>query len=142
MPFRYYINPELNIVLFVGKETVTGSEYFKAAEAASQDKLRKWGMVTIIDIFSVETDFELQDIKYAIEFNDKLPEKGLEPEQVVALSKSKGMYLISETFKLLPSNIPIKFEVVSTLDDLISLLNISERREEFISFYNQCKFGN
>ena len=140
MAIRYYINPELNIILFVGKETVTGSEYFQAAEAASQDKLRKWGMVTIIDVLSVETDFDLQDIKRAIAFNDKLPEKGFEPERVIALTASKGMHFVGEAMKALSNKIPIKFEVVSTLDELISLLKLSERKQEFISFYNKCKF--
>jgi hypothetical protein len=140
MPFRYYINTELNIILFVGEGIVTGSEYFKAANIAFQDKCRTWGMATIIDILFLETDFELQDMKHALAFNNTLPEKGLQPEQVIALTESKGMYLISETFKLLPSSIPIKFEVVTTLDELISLLKLSEHRQEFISFYNKCKF--
>ncbi len=140
MSIRYYINPELNIILFVGKGIVTGSEYFKAAGIATEDKLRKWGMVTIIDVFSVETDFDLQDMKHAIEFNNELPKKGLEPEQVILLTESKGMHFIDEAIKALSSKIPIKFDVVSTLDELISLLNISERKQEFISFYNKCKF--
>jgi hypothetical protein len=139
MSIRYYINPELNIILFVGKEIVTGSEYFRAANMAAQDKLRKWGMVTIIDILSMETDFELQDLKHAIAINNTLPEKGLEPEQVIALTESKGMHFVGEAMKALSNKIPIKFEVASTLDEVISLLNIPERKQEFISFYNKCK---
>lgn len=141
MAIRYYINPELNLILYIGDKIVTGSEYFKAAETAAHDKLRKWGMVTIIDILSAETDFDLQDIKRAIAFNDKLPEYGMEPEEVIALTQSKGVRLIGETLKLLPSITPVKFEVVGTLDELITLLNMQEYRHEFISFYNACKTG-
>ena len=140
MPIRYYINPELNIILFIAKELITGSEYFKAAETASQDKLRKWGMVTVIDVLSAEIDFDLQDIKRAIAFNNALPENGLEPEQVIALTESKSMHFVGEAMKALSNKIPIKFEVVGTLDELISLLKISEHKQEFISFYNKCKF--
>ena len=139
MPFRYYINPAFNVILLVGQDIVTGAEYFDTANAASQDKLRTWGMVTVIDILAVETDFDLQDIKRAIAFNDTLPKAGLEPERVIAFTVSRGMHFIGETFKLLPSKIPLKFEVVSTLEELISLLGISERKQEFISFYYECK---
>ena len=140
MPIRYYISPELNIILFIGKGLITGSEYFKAAETASQDKLRKWGMVTVIDVLSAEIDFDLQDIKRAIAFNNALPENGLEPEQVIALTESKSMHFVGEAMKALSNMIPIKFEVVDTLDELISLLQISEHKQEFFSFYNKCKF--
>lgn len=142
MPLRYHINPELNIVLLIGEGLVTGAEYFKTAENASLDKLRTWGMVTIIDILSAETDFELQDMRRAIEFTNNLSQKGLDPEQVVALTNSKSIFLIGETLKMLPSKISIKFDVFNTLDDLISSLGLSERRQEITTFYNQCKFGH
>ena len=141
MPIRYCISPELNIILYVGEEILTGSEYFKAAELASLDEHRKWGMTTIVDILSVEADFDLEDMHRAIDFAKNLPQKGLEPEQVVLLTHSKGIYLISNALKMMSDKNPIKVDVVSTLDDLISLLGFSERRQEFIRFYNEFKFG-
>ena len=126
----------------IGKGIVTGSEYFQAAEAASQDKLRKWGMATIIDVFSAEADFDLKDMRFAIDFNDKLSEKGLEPERVAILTRSKGIRLIIDTMKLLPSNLPIKIEVFNTVEDLVSSLGFSEQKQEFIEFYNKHNFRN
>ena len=41
MPIRYRINPELNIILFIGEGLMTGSEYFKAQELAELDEHRK-----------------------------------------------------------------------------------------------------
>ncbi len=140
MAIRYYINPDLNIILYVGEKIVTGSEYFQAAKTASQDKLRKWGMVTIIDVLSAEVDFELKDMRFAIDINDTLSEKGLEPEKVAVLTRSKGIRLIADTMKLLPSNLPIKIEVFNTVEDLISSLGFSEQKQEFIEFYNKHKF--
>ena len=140
MPIRYRISPELNIILYVGEKILTGSEYFKAAELASLDEHRKWGMTTIVDILSVEADFDLEDMHRAIDFSKNLPQKGLEPEQVVLLTHSKGIYLISNALKMMSDKISIKVDAVSTLDDLISLLGFSERRQEFIRFYNEFKF--
>ncbi len=141
MPFHYHIHPALNIILMIGEGLVTGDEYFNAAEKASKDALRTWGMVTIIDILSAEADFELQDMRRAIEFNNQLSQKGLAPEPVAALTNSKGIFLIGETLKMLPSKIPIKFDTFNTLDDLITSLGLSEHRQEIIAFYNRCKFG-
>ena len=142
MTIRYYINPDLNIILYVGEKIVTGSEYFQAAKTASQDKLRKWGMVTIIDVLSAEVDFELKDMRFAIDINDNLSEKGLEPEEVAVLSHSKGIRLIADTLKLLPSNSAIKLEVFNTVEDLISSLGFSEQKQEFLEFYNKHKLHN
>jgi hypothetical protein len=140
MPFRYHINSELNIILIIGEGLVTGSEYFKVAEIASQDKLRKWGMVTIVDLLSAELDFELKDIRRVIEFTNNLTLKGFEPEEVAALASSKGIHLIGETLKLLSGNVPVKISVFTTLDELISSLGLSEHKQELVSFYNRCKF--
>ncbi|MBP6178167.1 MAG: hypothetical protein KA473_06360 [Anaerolineales bacterium] len=141
MPIRCYINPEFNLILFIGDGLVTGSDYFKAAEIASQDKLRKWGMVTIVDLLSAETDFELQDMRFAIEFTNNLSRKKLEPEQVIALTSSKAIHLISDSLKLLPSKVPVKLDLLNSVDELISFLGISERKQEFMAFYDQCKNG-
>ena len=126
----------------IGEGIVTGSEYFQAAKTASQDKLRKWGMVTIIDVLSAEVDFELKDMRFAIDINDNLSEKGLEPEEVAVLSHSKGIRLIADTLKLLPSNSAIKLEVFNTVEDLISSLGFSEQKQEFLEFYNKHKLCN
>ena len=140
MPIRYCISPELNIILYIGEELMTGSEYFNAAGLAYLDERRKWGMITIVDILSVETDFDLEDMHHAIDFSKNLPQKGLEPEQVVLLTNSKGISLISNAIKMMSNTIAIKLDVVNTLDDLTSLLGFSERKQEFIQFYNECKF--
>jgi len=141
MPIHYHINPELNLILFIGEGLVTGSDYFKTAEIASQDKLRKWGMVTIVDLLSAETDFELQDMRFAIEFTNSLSRKSLEPEQVIAITSSKAIKLISDSLKLLPSKVPIKLDLVETIDELISFLGITEQRQDFLIFYESCKNG-
>lgn len=139
MPIRYYINPEFNLILFIGEGLVTGSDYFKTAEIAFQDKLRKWGMVTIVDLLSCETDFELQDMRFAIESTNSLSRKMLEPEQVIALTSSKAIRLITDSLKLMPSKVPIKLDLFSTIEELIVFLNISDRKQEFMIFYDQCK---
>lgn len=141
MTFRYHIHPELNIILMVGEGLVTGDEYFNTAEKASKDALRTWGMITIIDILSAEADFELKDMRRAIEFNNQLSQQGLAPEPVAALTNSKSIFLIGETLKMLPSKTPIKFDTFNTLDDLITSLGLSEHRQAITAFYNRCKFG-
>ena len=139
MPIRYYISPELNIILFIGEGLMTGSEFFKAAESTKYDEHRKWGMTTIVDALSAETDFELEDMHLAIDFTNNLSTKNLEPEQVAVLTNSKGIQLISNAMKILPSKVPIKFDVFNTVDELISSLGFSERKQEFIQFYNESK---
>ena len=142
MPLRYYISPELNIILFIGEGLLTGSEFFKVADLVEHDERRKWGMITIVDALSAETDFELEDMHHAIDFTNNLSQKGIEPEQVVVLTHSKGIQLISNAIKILSSKVPIKFDVYNTLDELISSLGFLEHKQEFIQFYNESKFGN
>ena len=139
MPLRYYISPELNIILFIGEGLLTGSEFFKAADLVEHDERRKWGMVTIVDALSAEVDFELEDMHHVIDFTNNLSQKGLEPEQVVVLTYSKGIQLISNTIKMLSSKTPVKFDVFNTLDELISSLGFSEHKQEIIQFYNESK---
>lgn len=142
MPIRYNISPELNIILYIGEGLITGTEFFKAAELAKYDERRKWGMITIIDIFSAEADFDLEDMHFVINFTNNLSQKGLEPEQVIVLSHSKGIRLIGDTIKLMSNKAPVKVDVFSTLDDLVSSLFISESKQEFIQFYNDSKTKN
>ena len=139
MPVRYHISPELNIVLYICEGLTTGSEYFDAAETASHDALRQWGMVTIVDLFAAEVDFHLQDLRRVVEFTDSLAQRGLEPEPVIALTHSKGILLAGEALKLFPSKLPVKFDVLDTVDDLIDAYGYAGHRQEFLSFYNECK---
>ncbi len=141
MPIRFTISPELNIILYIGEGLMTGSEFFKAANLAEHDERRKWGMITIVDVLSAGLDFELEDMQLVINYTNNLPKKGLEPEQYVVLTHSKGIRLIGDTIKMLSSEVPIKFDVFSTLDDLISSLVFSEHKQEFIQFYNESKLG-
>jgi len=139
MPIKYFINTEFNIILFIGNQILTGVEYFKAANQAYHDEKRKWGMTTIIDVLSAEADFEVNDMHIAIKFANELAKKGVKPEPVIILTYSKGIRLATEAIKLLPSKVPIVVDVVSNIDDLISALGFSERREEFLTFYGNCK---
>ena len=69
-----------------------------------------------------------------------LTQKGLEPEQVILLTDSKAIYLIINAIKMMADKIAIKFDVVSTLDELASLLRSSHCKQDFIQIYNECKF--
>ena len=91
MPVRYHISSELNIILYVCEGLVSGSDLFNTAGITFKDKRYKYGMLLLIDLLSATLDFELQDLRRAITETNATKEKGLEPEQIIILSRSTGI---------------------------------------------------
>lgn len=141
MPIRYCINPELNMILYIGEGVVTAAEYFKTANTASQDLRRRWGMVTVVDMLSAEEDFDLQDIRRAIDLGKGYLEQGLKLESVIVLSYSTGIRLVADAVKMMSVDVQLDFEVFTSIEEMIGALGYSDCKQEVVSFYERCKYG-
>ena len=137
MPVSYNISAELNIIVYVCKGLVSGSDLFKTAGVISKDERYKYGMVLLIDLLSATLDFELQDLRRAITETNATKEKGFEPEQIIILSRSTGIHLACKTLNLLSSKDAIKLSVFHTLEQALISLDFTTHQQEIIQFWQE-----
>src|SRR5215212_4947062 len=134
MPIRYSISPELNMLMFICKGSVSAAEFFQMADRILGDSRRRTGFITIVDLFSAVEDFHLKDIYEAIRRMEKSSEGGLEPGSVVLLSRSTGIHVLSDTFNLLATKARFKMKAFHTMEDAIKWLNLLDLQQEIIQF--------
>ena len=139
MPVRYNISAELNIIIYVCTGLVTGSDLFQTAAVTFKDKSYKYGMVLLIDLLSATLDFELQDLRRAITETNATKEKGLEPEQIIILSRSTGIYLACETLNLLSRKDALRLSAFHTLEQALISLDLTTHQQEIIQFWHESK---
>ena len=136
---RYFINPKLNMLLYIFEGIATASEFFEAAGLAELDERRKWGMTTVLGLLEKELEFELPDLFYAVSYVNEQAKTGLEPEPLNIISNSKGIQLTVDAIKLFPGKVPLKIDVFYTIEEAIMALGLSEQRQEVIQFWKESK---
>jgi hypothetical protein len=139
MPVSYNISSELNIIIYVCKGLVTGSDLFKTAGVIFKDKRYKYGMILLIDLLSATLDFELQDMRRVITETDVAKEKGLEPEQIIILSRSTGIDLACKALNLLSSKDAMKLSAFHTLEQALISSDFTTHQQEIIQFWQESK---
>ncbi|MEP7133875.1 MAG: hypothetical protein ABI904_02975 [Chloroflexota bacterium] len=139
MPISYNISSELKVVIYVCEGFVTGSDLFKTAGIIVKDKRYRYGMLLLIDLLSASLDFELQDLRRIITETNATQENGLEPEQIILLSRNSGIYLACKTLDLLSINNAIKLNVFHTLEQALISLDLTTHQQEIIQFWHASK---
>jgi hypothetical protein len=139
MPVSYNISSELNIILYVCKGLVSGSDLFNTAGVIFKDERYKYGMVLLIDLLSATVDFELQDLRRVITETEATKEKGLEPEQIIILSLSTGIHLACKTLNLLSSKDAMKLSAFHTLEQALISLDFTTHQQEIVQFWQESK---
>ena len=139
MPVRYSISPELNVILYLCEGVVTGSDLFNTAGIIFKDKRYKYGMLLLIDLLSASLDFELHDLRRVLTETNAIKEKGLEPEQILILSRSTGIELACETLNLLSSKEAMKLSAFDTLEQALISLDLTTHQQEIIQFWHESK---
>jgi len=139
MSLRYKISPELNMILYVGKGSASPSEFFALEEAAFRNHPRQRGMITLVDALELSTCFDLNDIHRFIGNIDTMTKNGMEPGAYFMLTKDRGLHLLAEAAKLIAGQLDLKARMFYTLQEAIVALGVSEREEEIIQLWNECK---
>jgi hypothetical protein len=137
MPIRYNISPELNIVIYVCRGTITAGEIFKAADLVVLDKRCKPGLITIFDLLFAVENIHLKDIYEAIRRVEKNVESGFMFGPIMLLSRSRGIHILADTIKLLQRKTPFKINGSNTMEDAIISLGLSEVCQEIIEFWQE-----
>ncbi len=139
MSVNYNISSELNLIIYPCKGLITGSELLKTARLAYLDKRRRYGMVSIIDLLSAKVDFDLQDLKQFISWENELKTNGFEPEKIVILTQNKGIRLTNEALNLMSSKVILNLNVFDSLENAIASLGLSESLQEILQFWKESK---
>lgn len=138
MPIRYNISSELNIVIYVCRGDFTAVDLFKASDLAFFDRRRKPGMISIYDLLFATENIELEDMYEGVQRLERAAEPGSGVGPRVLLTRSKGIYLIIEAMKLLPSKVPIQIDAYHSIEDAITGLGLVDLRQEVIRFWQEC----
>jgi hypothetical protein len=139
MPVHYNISSELKVVIYVCSGSVRGADIFKTSDKIFRDKRRVSGSKVIIDFLSAVEDVQLGELHEAIKRIESSSERGIAPGPIVILSHSTGMQILVDTINLLPHKVPFQLDIVHTLEAAISLLGLSESKEEVIRFWQESQ---
>jgi hypothetical protein len=138
MPIRYYISPELHMVIYVCRGLITAAEVFTTADIIFVDKRREPGLITVIDLLYAVENLYLQDVYETTQRIEKRADEGFVPGPIVLLSRSTGIHILVDTIKLLPSRVPFRIGAFHTMQDAITSLDMLESREEIVQFWHEC----
>jgi hypothetical protein len=139
MPVNYNISPGLKMVIYYCSGVITISEIFKALESAVFDKRRISGLITMIDYSDAVENVQWGEWKELISRTESLIDRGILTVLLVLISHSTAMRLLVDVINMLPRKVPFRMQVVSTVADAISLLGLSESKEEVIQLWNESK---
>jgi hypothetical protein len=137
MPIRYNISPELNMVIYVCRGTITAAEIFKAADMVFLDERCKHGMITVFELLFAVPNIQLRDIYEAIERVEKYARIGFKFGPIVLLSRSRGLFFLAETINMLQKLTLFKINAAHTMEDVIVSLGLLERRQEIVQFWQE-----
>ena len=139
MPVYYNISPELKIVYIICAGLVTAQELFEVVELSSFDFRRETGMDTVIDLLASELDFDLPDLYRSIRYIDMLPDDKTGHERQILVTPSKSLYLLVDAIYSISTKNTLELKVVSTLQDAISSLGLSDQKQEAMQFFEGNK---
>ena len=139
MPVSYNISSDLKLVIYYASGVVTGQEIITSTESAILDKRRDSDLITIIDFSDAVENIQLEEWHELTRRADEMIEKGIFRMPFVMISNSTSMKILVEMFNLVPHKGPFRMEMVSTIEEAISLLGLSESKEEVIQLWNECK---
>jgi hypothetical protein len=139
MPFNYKIEPDLNLICYVGTGLCTGAELLKIEREAFHDTLRTSGMKIIVDIQSAEMDIDLQDIRDLIALNKQLMQEGHVLEMTALITHNKFFQTLGDAIQLLADGIPLKMGIFHTMQDAIQWLGLSESENQIIQIRDTLK---
>ena len=139
MPVSYNISSDLKLVIYYASGVVTSSEIITASERAILDKRRVSDLMTIIDFSDAVENVQLEEWHELTRRVDEMIEKGIFSIPFVMISNSTSMQLLVDMFNLWPHKALFRMVMVSTIGEAISLLGLSESKEEVIQLWNECK---
>ena len=139
MSLCYKISPELNIILYVGKGYSTPSDFFALEKTAFLKHPRPRGMITLVDALELSTAFELPDIHRFIDNIDRMAKNGMEPGPYIMLTRDRGLHVLADAAKLIAGKVDLKARMYYTLQESIIALGLSDRRQEIIQLWDECK---
>ena len=139
MPVSYNISSDLKLVIYYASGVVTISEIITASESAILDKRRVSDLMAIIDFSDAVENVQLEEWHELTRRVDEMIEKGIFPIPFVMISNSTSMQLLVDMFNLWQHKALFRMVMVSTIGEAISLLGLSESKEEVIQLWNECK---
>jgi hypothetical protein len=96
-------------------------------------------MDIVIDLLASDLDFELADMYEAIRYLNELPDDGPELERQLLVTPSKSLHLLVDAIHLLSTKNNLKLKAVSTLQDAMFSLRLSEQQQEALRFFEESK---
>jgi hypothetical protein len=139
MSLCYKINPELNMILYVGKGYSTPSNFFALERAAFLKHPRQPGMITLVDALDLTTAFDLNDIHDFIDNIKGLARSEMEPGPYIMLTRDGGLHLLAEAAQLLAGRVDLKARMYYTLEEAIVALRLSDHTPEICQLWKECK---
>ena len=139
MPVHYHISPELKLVIYICRGSVRGADIFKASDRVFRDKRRVPSLRTIIDFLSATENVQLGELQEAVRRIESSAEQGFAPGPIVILSQSRNMQILVDTINLMTHKVTFQINMVSSLEAAISLLGLSESKEEIVRFWQESE---
>ena len=95
-------------------------------------------MITLVDALELSTAFDLKDIHRFIDNINRMAKNRIEPGPYIVLTRDQGLHLLADAAQLLAGKIDLKARM-STLEEAIVALGLSDHKREIIQLSNECK---
>src|SRR5678816_3324669 len=129
MSSHYNISPELNMVFLFCEGFITPVDCFETIKQTHDDEHYQLGMVRIIDLYAAELHVELNDFRSANAWATEMYSKVVNSGPIIILSRDKGIHLLVDSIKLVSTKINLPFRAHYTLEDAITALGMSDRKQ-------------
>ena len=139
MPVQYEISPELNLLIYICTDSLTGEKFFEVSDKVPLDSKYKPKMKIVIDIFSAEIDTSLSDLYLAIEKNKEMKRSGHELGQAAVFTKSSSLKFLGDALKLMSPEAPSNFGIFNNKQDVVRWLGLSDVEDQAIQFWEKAK---
>lgn len=129
MTTRYTILPELNLILYVCEGVITREEFYSVQEEVIHHKDDVPHMISILDLTRASLDFNLDDMKYAIEWSRTKIEQGHKFGPMAIITLDKGIKLVVDTLNLMSTKVDMDIKAFGSIEQAIAYLGLDHQQQ-------------
>jgi hypothetical protein len=139
MTLCYKIDPEVNLILYIGEGNLKPSDFYAAEKAAFAYHRREPGMITLVDALDVSTSFDMDDVHTYLEHVTNIKKNGTEPGPYIMITRDTGIHLMAQAVNLMTNILEFKIRVFHSLRDAIADLGLSDEEAGISKLWNECR---
>lgn len=139
MAVFYDIAPELNLLIYVVTDKLTGVGFFEAAAQVDQDERYTSDMKIIIDISDAEIETSVSDLHLAVKKNKELKSKEKKLGQTAVYTHSSSLIFLAEALRVLSPDAPTNFNIFNNEKEAVQWLGFEKTELQVLQWWGKVR---